>query len=115
MLVGPIWAGFVVNQAGWATMCWSLAVLSVGGGIVAALFVGGWVGDTTINTRWRKSERKSRKNEKGSKERKGKEKGKGKVQDGDGDGDGDVDVEMAERRAEVEAEVGDRDGDGAGA
>ena len=44
MLIGPLWAGFVVNSAGWATMCWSLAVLSVGGAVVSGLFVGGWVG-----------------------------------------------------------------------
>lgn len=48
MLVGPIWAGFVVNSAGWATMCWSLAVLSVGGAVVSGLFVGGWIGRSGV-------------------------------------------------------------------
>ena len=44
MLVGPIWGGFVSLRAGWGTMCWSLAVLSVSGVVVSALWTGGWVG-----------------------------------------------------------------------
>lgn len=46
MLIGPIWGGFVSLKAGWGTMCWSLAVLSVAGAVVAGLFTGGWVGST---------------------------------------------------------------------
>ncbi|KAL9132238.1 MAG: hypothetical protein Q9217_000042 [Psora testacea] len=44
MLVGPLWGGLVTQTAGWGTMCWSLAVLSVGGAGVAVLFIGGWIG-----------------------------------------------------------------------
>lgn len=44
MLVGPIWGGFVTQRSGWATMGWSLAVLSLAGAGVAALLIGGWVG-----------------------------------------------------------------------
>lgn len=44
MLIGPIWGGFVTLKAGWGTMCWSLAVLSLAGAVVAGLFTGGWVG-----------------------------------------------------------------------
>lgn len=44
MLVGPIWGGFVTQNAGWAVMCWSLAVLSVGGASISFLFGGGWIG-----------------------------------------------------------------------
>lgn len=44
MLIGPIWGGFVTQGKGWGTMCWSLAVLSIAGAVVAELWVGGWVG-----------------------------------------------------------------------
>ena len=44
MVAGPLWGGFVTQTAGWGTMCWSLAVLSIGGGGVAVLFIGGWIG-----------------------------------------------------------------------
>ena len=41
LLVGPIWGGFVMLRAGWGTMCWSLAVLSFFGAVVARLWIGG--------------------------------------------------------------------------
>ena len=44
MLVGPIWGGFVTQGKGWGTMCWTLAVLSIVGAVVAQLWIGGWVG-----------------------------------------------------------------------
>lgn len=44
MLIGPIWGGFVTQGKGWSTMCWTLAVLSISGAVVAELWVGGWVG-----------------------------------------------------------------------
>ena len=50
MLVGPLWGGLVTQSAGWGTMCWSLAVLSVGGAGIAVLFIGGWIGEK--GTRW---------------------------------------------------------------
>lgn len=44
MLVGPLWAGFVVESAGWGTMCLSLGILSVVSAIPALLFTNGWIG-----------------------------------------------------------------------
>ena len=44
MLIGPIWGGFITQRSGWGTMCWTLAVLSVVGAVVAELWIGGWVG-----------------------------------------------------------------------
>lgn len=44
MLIGPIWGGFVTQGKGWGTMCWTLAILSIVGAVVAELWVGGWVG-----------------------------------------------------------------------
>ena len=44
MLVGPIWGGFVTQGKGWGTTCWTLAVLSIAGAVVAQLWIGGWVG-----------------------------------------------------------------------
>ncbi|KAL8647674.1 MAG: hypothetical protein Q9210_005413 [Variospora velana] len=44
MLVGPLWAGFVVEKSGWATMCLSLGILAVVTAIPAFLFTNGWIG-----------------------------------------------------------------------
>ncbi|KAL8830915.1 MAG: hypothetical protein Q9170_005517 [Blastenia crenularia] len=44
MLVGPLWAGFVVEKAGWGTMCLSLGILAVVSAIPAFLFTNGWIG-----------------------------------------------------------------------
>ena len=44
MLVGPLWAGSVVDKAGWGTMCLSLGVLALVSAIPAALFTNGWIG-----------------------------------------------------------------------
>ena len=41
-VVGPIWAGLVVDRAGWATMGWSLGLLSIVTAIPTLL----WAGDT---------------------------------------------------------------------
>ena len=43
MLVGPIWGGFVTQGKGWGTLCWTLALLSISGAVVAELWVGGWI------------------------------------------------------------------------
>lgn len=40
-LVGPIWAGLVNERAGWATMAWSLAFLSLATSIPSAIWTGG--------------------------------------------------------------------------
>jgi MFS family permease len=41
VMVGPIWAGFVYQQAGWGTMAWSLGLVSALSAIPTALFTGG--------------------------------------------------------------------------
>jgi MFS family permease len=41
VMVGPIWAGFVYQQAGWRTMAWSLGLVSALGAIPTAFFTGG--------------------------------------------------------------------------
>ncbi|KAL9000971.1 MAG: hypothetical protein Q9169_000455 [Polycauliona sp. 2 TL-2023] len=45
MLVGPLWAGAVVDNQGWATMCLTLGVLSMVSAIPAFLFTNGWIGE----------------------------------------------------------------------
>ncbi|KAL8950274.1 MAG: hypothetical protein Q9222_003678 [Ikaeria aurantiellina] len=44
MLVGPLWAGTVVDKLGWGTMCLSLGVLAVVSAVPALLFTNGWIG-----------------------------------------------------------------------
>jgi MFS family permease len=41
VMVGPIWAGFVYQQAGWGTMAWSLGMVSALSAVPTALFTGG--------------------------------------------------------------------------
>lgn len=43
-LVGPIWAGYVREAAGWGAMGWSLGVLCAACAVPAGLWCGGWVG-----------------------------------------------------------------------
>ncbi|KAL8859107.1 MAG: hypothetical protein Q9178_004370 [Gyalolechia marmorata] len=45
MLVGPLWAGAVVNRHGWGTMCLTLGILAVVSAIPAFLFTNGWIGE----------------------------------------------------------------------
>ncbi|KAI9703307.1 MAG: hypothetical protein M1836_007873 [Candelina mexicana] len=42
-LVGPIWAGFVEDKAGWGTMAWSLGLLSALSAIPAVIWTGGLI------------------------------------------------------------------------
>ncbi|OJD35373.1 mfs general substrate transporter [Diplodia corticola] len=42
-LVGPIWAGYVKERAGWGTMGWSLGLLAAVSAVPAVLWTGGWV------------------------------------------------------------------------
>ena len=42
-LVGPVWAGYVENEAGWGTMTWSLGVLSALSAIPVILYTGGLI------------------------------------------------------------------------
>ncbi|KAI4129730.1 MAG: hypothetical protein LQ338_002114 [Usnochroma carphineum] len=48
MLIGPLWAGFVVEESGWGTMCLSLGILAVVSAIPAFLFTNGWIGKRKI-------------------------------------------------------------------
>lgn len=43
-LLGPIWGGFVKARAGWATMTWTLGLLSAVTTVPTLLWVGGWIG-----------------------------------------------------------------------
>ena len=38
--VGPLWAGFVIQNVGWPTMGWSLAIFAASGAVVILLWVG---------------------------------------------------------------------------
>lgn len=40
-LIGPLWAGFLVQDAGWGTMAWSLGLLSGVAAVTTFLFTGG--------------------------------------------------------------------------
>ncbi|CAG8973682.1 hypothetical protein HYALB_00002248 [Hymenoscyphus albidus] len=40
-LIGPVWAGYVNNAAGWGTMSWSLAVFSFFGAVPCLFYTGG--------------------------------------------------------------------------
>ncbi|KAF9636219.1 Major facilitator superfamily [Lasiodiplodia theobromae] len=42
-LVGPIWAGYVKQHAGWGAMGWSLGLLAALSAVPAVLWTGGWV------------------------------------------------------------------------
>lgn len=42
-VIGPIWAGFVYSSAGWDTMGWSLALLSVASAVPTAIWTGGYL------------------------------------------------------------------------
>ena len=44
-LVGPVWAGFIRNKAGWATMAWTLGLLSAITAVPTFLWMGGWIGE----------------------------------------------------------------------
>ena len=42
-LIGPIWGGFVSQRAGWATMTWTLGLLSIASALPAAIWTGGLI------------------------------------------------------------------------
>ncbi len=44
MLVGPLWAGFVVEKSDWGIMSLSLGLLAVVSAVPALLFTNGWIG-----------------------------------------------------------------------
>lgn len=41
--VGPLWAGFIIEHAGWKTMTWTLGLLSGMTAIPVVLLCGGWI------------------------------------------------------------------------
>lgn len=43
VLIGPIWAGYVEDKAGWGTMTWTLGLLSLSGAVPALIFIGGLI------------------------------------------------------------------------
>ena len=42
-LIGPIWAGYVNEAAGWGTMSWTLGLFSIAGAIPCLIFPGGLI------------------------------------------------------------------------
>ncbi|KAF3058369.1 putative MFS-type transporter C18.02 [Daldinia childiae] len=40
-VVGPLWAGYVVESAGWGTLTWSFAIWGASGAVVAYFWLGG--------------------------------------------------------------------------
>jgi MFS family permease len=50
-IAGPFWAGFVKESAGWATMAWSLALLSGVSAIPTAIWAGGSIRKAYSRTR----------------------------------------------------------------
>jgi MFS family permease len=43
-LIGPVWAGYVEDKAGWGTMSWSLALFSLCGAVPCLIWTGGYIG-----------------------------------------------------------------------
>ena len=54
ILLGPIWAGFVVDKAGWPTMGWTLGLLA---GVTAISM--SWIGDRWLNVVAEQTSRRS--------------------------------------------------------
>ena len=48
-LIGPIWAGYVEDAAGWGTMTWSLGLFSLAGAIPCLIYTGGLI--TQVNAK----------------------------------------------------------------
>ncbi|OTA69968.1 MFS transporter-like protein [Hypoxylon sp. EC38] len=49
-VIGPLWAGYVVASAGWATMTWSFAIWAASGAVVIGIWLGGEVKRTEGTT-----------------------------------------------------------------
>ena len=47
-LIGPIWAGFIEQSAGWAIMTWTLGLLSGITAISALVFTGGMITERNL-------------------------------------------------------------------
>ncbi|KAJ5126127.1 Velvet factor [Penicillium atrosanguineum] len=48
-LVGPFFAGFIRQEAGWGTMSWALGLMAMVSGIPILLFMGGWILSEPVN------------------------------------------------------------------
>lgn len=48
-LIGPLWSGYVVESAGWATMAWSLGLFGVSGAAPCLIWTGGLI--TEVNAK----------------------------------------------------------------
>ncbi|PVH89321.1 MFS transporter-like protein [Cadophora sp. DSE1049] len=48
-LIGPLWSGYVVEEAGWGTMAWSLGLFGVSGAIPCLIYTGGLI--TEVNAK----------------------------------------------------------------
>jgi len=42
-LIGPLWAGYIRDSAGWGTMGWSLSILSFAAAIPCLIWTGGFI------------------------------------------------------------------------
>ena len=49
-LIGPIWAGYVRESAGWGTMAWSLGLFSLAAAVPCAIWTGGLITRTNAKT-----------------------------------------------------------------
>ncbi|KAI9643973.1 hypothetical protein NHQ30_007324 [Ciborinia camelliae] len=49
-LIGPVWAGYVENYAGWGTMAWSLGLFSLTGAVPCLIFTGGLITEANAKT-----------------------------------------------------------------
>jgi len=50
VMIGPIWAGFITQKAGWGTMTWTLALLCAVSAIPTVIWTGGLITRETKDT-----------------------------------------------------------------
>jgi len=49
-LIGPLWAGYVRDAAGWGTMTWTLGLFCVAGAVPCLIWTGGLITETNAKT-----------------------------------------------------------------
>lgn len=49
-LIGPIWAGYIRDAAGWGTMTWTLGLFSLAGAIPCLIWTGGLITEKNAKT-----------------------------------------------------------------
>ena len=49
-LIGPVWAGYVRDEAGWGTMSWSLGLFSFAGAVPCTIWTGGLITQKNAKT-----------------------------------------------------------------